>query len=282
LRRTPAAAHRSGGGRKEGSVKDWAESDLEVANGRLHLYRRGAGRPVILAHGATDNGRCWSRVAAALEDRFEFVAYDARGHGRSSEIIEGRPHGEDLVAVAEGLGLDSPAAMGHSMGAGAVSEAISMRPELFAAAVLEDPGWGMPPQRTTEGGRERLRTLTGWVESLQRLSLEEIVAEGRKQNPTWHEDELEDWAEAKLQYRPGPWPTRRSDWRELVQAFACPVLLVCGTPGNAIVSAETATEAAHLNQRVQVVSFEAGHNIRREAFDGYVAEVGSFLASSLS
>lgn len=263
-------------------MTDWVESDLEVADGRLHLYRRGAGRPVVLAHGATDNGRCWSRVAAALEDRFEFIAYDARGHGGSTETVEGRLPGEDLVAVTEGLELDSPAAMGHSMGAGAVSEAISMRPELFAAAVLEDPGWGIQLQRTAEGGRERLRTLTGWVESLQRLSLEEIVAQGRQQNPAWHEDELEDWAEAKLQYRPGPWPTRRADWRELVQAFACPVLLVCGTPGSAIVSAETAAEAVSLNPRLQVVSFEAGHNVRREAFDGYVAAVGSFLASSLN
>jgi N-formylmaleamate deformylase len=265
-------------------MTDWSESDLEVPDGRLHLYQRGVGQPVVLAHGATDNGRCWSRVAAALEDRFEFIAYDARGHGRSTEWVEGGSAGADLVAVVESLGLDRPAAMGHSMGAGAASEAIALRPNLFAAAVLEDPGWGMPQPARSQASGERLRTLTGWVESLQRLSLQEVVAAGRQQNPNWHEDELAAWAESKLQYRPAPErdrPAARADWREQVRAFSCPVLLVCGTPGKALVSSETSAEAAELNPLVEVVRLEAGHNIRREAFDGYVDAVATFLGAHL-
>lgn len=275
-----------------GEVGGWAESDIEVPQGRLHLYRRGSGPPVVLAHGATDNGRCWSRVAAALEDDFELVAYDARGHGRSTDVAESRSPGADLVDVVLGLGLARPAAMGHSMGAGAVAEAVSARPELFSAAVLEDPAWrdprrGSAPTGEAAGGErrgEQFKSLTGWVESLQRLSLEEIVARGRDQNPLWHEDELLAWAESKLQYRPG---TRRpgpggTDWRERVRRLRCPLLLVCGTPGRAIVSTEAAAEAARMSPLVEVVRFDAGHNIRREAYEGYVAAVRSFLTRHLS
>ncbi|HET6792923.1 MAG TPA: alpha/beta hydrolase [Acidimicrobiales bacterium] len=266
-------------------MADWSESDINVPDGRLHVYRRGAGRPVLLAHGATDNGRCWERVAGALEDAFELIAYDARGHGLSTDVVEGRRPGEDLVAVVEGLALERPAAMGHSMGAGAVCEAITMRPDLFAAAVLEDPGWGFTPPRpeSAEAG-ERIRTLTGWVESLQRMTLAEVVTTGRTQNPDWHEADLPAWAESKLQYRPrmgGRGGGGTTDWRERVKAFACPVLLVCGAPGQALVSPETAAEAVALSPLVEAVAFDTGHNVRREAFDGFVAAVTEFLRKNI-
>jgi pimeloyl-ACP methyl ester carboxylesterase len=266
-------------------MTDWAEFDVNVDNGRLHGYRMGSGRPVVLAHGATDNGRCWTRVAAALADRYELIAYDARGHGRSTDVVEGWQPGADLVAVVEALGLEHPAAMGHSMGATAVGAALGVRPDLFAAAVLEDPGWGLPSVPAESAGTgERVRSLTGWVATLQTKSLEQVIAEGRKQSPTWHDDDLPAWAESKLQFHPGTGglgAALRVDWREQVRAFGCPVLLVCGSPDQAIVTPEIASEAAGLNRRVDVVRLEAGHNIRREAFDGFLAAVRSFFAQHL-
>ena len=65
-----------------------------------------------------------------------------------------------------------------------------------------------------------------------------------------------------------------------VKKFACPVLLVRGgnTLRGRIVSPETAAEAREIYPALEVVTFdEAGHNVRREAYDGYVAAVRSFL-----
>jgi pimeloyl-ACP methyl ester carboxylesterase len=46
----------------------------------------------------------------------------------------------------------------------------------------------------------------------------------------------------------------------------------------AIVSDEVAAEIQALNPRVEVVKFEnAGHNVRREAFEGFVEAVRIFL-----
>jgi pimeloyl-ACP methyl ester carboxylesterase len=56
---------------------DWQEGDLDIGGVRIHYHRRGAGRPLVLAHGASDNGRCWGRVAEALEGEYDIVAYDA-------------------------------------------------------------------------------------------------------------------------------------------------------------------------------------------------------------
>lgn len=265
-------------------MAEWEESDIEVRGGSLHLYRMGTGRPVVLAHGATDNGRCFERVARALSDSYELIAFDARGHGRSSDIVADWQPGADLVSVVETLGLKGSAAMGHSMGAAAVAAACGLRPDLFEAAVLEDPGWGVTlPSDPAEAG-ERTRGLTGWVEFLQQKSLEEVISAGRAQSPTWHDDDLPAWAESKLQFHPGNGglaSALSADWRAQVAALRCPVLLVCGTPGQAIVTPELAQEATRINPLVEVVRLDAGHNIRREAFEAFVAAVRTFMAAHL-
>lgn len=93
----------------------------------------------------------------------------------------------------------------------------------------------------------------------------------------WHPDEFEAWAESKTQFRaPDSWKQRftqpRPPWQDSVKKFECPVLLVRG--GNArrgrIVSPETAAEAQALYPSLEVVTLGvAGHNVRREAYDGY-------------
>jgi pimeloyl-ACP methyl ester carboxylesterase len=258
-----------------------------------------------MAHGATDNGRCWTRVAEQLEDTYDLVAYDARGHGRSSDIPSSPPTaGQDLLAVVEALGLERPVAMGHSMGAGAVADAASRDPNALRAAILEDPLWratAMPaltrrPNDNDEQtdaaarqreGRERVRSLTGWVDELQKLSLDEVITIGRRQSPSWHRDEFPAWAESKLQYRPAvpriPAQSKdqrpaRPDWRAHASSIRIPVLLVCGDPSRALVDIEGAEEAATLCPTLEVVRFDTGHNIRREDFEGFVRAVSGFLA----
>src|SRR5579883_2826629 len=114
----------------------WQEQDIDLDGVRIHCYRRGSGRPLVLAHGATDNGLCWTRVAEALESEYSIVAYDARYHGLSDapEAPEPEP-GSDLIALVERLGLERPAIMGHSMGAGSVAAAAARRPQLFRCAI---------------------------------------------------------------------------------------------------------------------------------------------------
>ena len=114
---------------------------------------------------------------------------------------------------------------------------------------------------------------------------DEIAARGRKYNPMWHPDEFDTWAESKTQFRPPEsWTKRftqqRPPWQDPVKKFECPVLLVRG--GNAlrgrIVSLETAEEAQEIYRALEVVTLdEAGHNVRREAYDVYVAAVRAFL-----
>ena len=264
------------------TTEAWNTGDVELDGVRIHSYRRGRGAPVVLAHGSMDSGPCWNRVAAALEADFELIAYDARSHGLSESSEEWGDGGTDLISLVETLGIEHPAAVGHSMGASAVAVAIAARPDLFRAAVLEDPPW--MPEATDADWETRARMQQSFLAMLQG-SQDEVAARGRTQNPMWHADEFDAWAESKTQFRPPEsWAQRftqpRPRWQDPVKKFACPVLLVRG--GNAkrgrIVTAETAAEAQELYPALEVVTFpEAGHNVRREAFDGYISAVRTFL-----
>lgn len=256
----------------------WTEGDLDIDGVNIHYYRRGRGTPLVLAHGMSDNGKCWGRVATVLEDRYDVVAYDARLHGKSGGAEGVFAGGEDLVAVVEALGLVKPALLGHSMGAATVAHAAGLRPELFRCAILEDPPW-----RESWEGVARPPAVD-W----QSLSEEQIIAAGKAQGLGWHDDEYPAWAESKRQYRPpADFGVARmrgiTNWKEVVAAIGVPTLLIRG--GNKqrgrIVTGEVAAEAHRLNSKIECTCFAgAGHNIRREAFPEYVAAVSAFLGRS--
>src|SRR5262245_2639096 len=99
----------------------WQTGDVTANGIKIHYTRTGGDRPpVVLNHGSTDNGRCWTPVAKALEADYDVVMPDARGHGMSDAPEGGydvATRAADLAAFVEALGLARPVVGGHSMGA---------------------------------------------------------------------------------------------------------------------------------------------------------------------
>src|SRR5438105_827227 len=90
----------------------WSEGTV-MANGiHQHYYRTGGDRPaLILLHGFSENGLCWSRVAKALEQDYDVIMVDARGHGLSSGPQTGYSQElltQDVVGLIHELGLQPP------------------------------------------------------------------------------------------------------------------------------------------------------------------------------
>lgn len=138
------------------------------ANGvRLYFTDEGAGQPLVFIHGWTCDSTDWTWMHRHLEGRFRLVAYDRRGHGRSSEAAEYSMvrQLEDLDVLVEALGLDAPILVGHSAG-GVIASALAIeRPGLARAIFVLDPPYaadeagqagadGLAPQLTSEDGRE--------------------------------------------------------------------------------------------------------------------------------
>ncbi len=271
-------------------MSKWASGDV-VANGiRIHYNRTGGDKPpVVLSHGFTDNGLCWTRMAQVLERDYDVIMYDARGHGFSDVPESGystEDRAADLAGLIQALGLENPrpVLIGHSMGAETVAAVAAHYPALVRCAVLEDPPWR--EDIFAASAEERAVAMGEWragLVELQSKTREEIMAFCHVQSPTWAEVELGPWADSKLQVNLAVFEmshTPPTPWQEVAREIECPVLLITGDPEmGAIVPPEIAQEAARRWRDVRIARIGgAGHNIRREQFAPYMEALTAFLA----
>ena len=120
-----------------------------LANGiRIHYWRTGGSKPpLVLAHGSSDDGLCWTNLAKELEARFDVIMFDARGHGLSDPPAApdaADVQVEDLAGLIKELKLQKPILMGHSMGSASVAHFAATYPEVARAVILEDPALVRP------------------------------------------------------------------------------------------------------------------------------------------
>ncbi len=171
---------------------------------------------------------------------------------------------------------------GHSRGAASVSELGVRSRELPRALIREDPPWRIPHQpadSAREGGAvdpfaERIKTL-------ERKSLDALVAESQPEHPTWDKEVLRTWCLAKQQLDLNFLTVKRKgmNWQEIVRGIACPTLLITADSPGGIVSAETAKQVVEMNDVISHVHISGtGHHIRFENYDDYFAAFIAFLA----
>jgi N-formylmaleamate deformylase len=260
----------------------WPSGTLPITGGHLAYHRTGGDGPaLVLSHGLTDNGLCWSRLAKVLASDFDVIMLDARGHGRGSRIIPGQPRdaGRDIAEAIEGLGLTAPIVMGHSVGARSTADYAAAWPGQASRVILEDPPL-MPLIDPAAAERRRAR-FREQVEKFQAMTPTEITAMGKAQSATWHDDEFPAWTASKLEVDPEAMPDYRTLWQDTFAAIRAPTLLIYGQPGHGgIVTPELADEARRLNPAIRSVEISgAGHNTRRENFTDYLAAVRAFLTA---
>ncbi len=264
------------------------QSGFITANGMSLYYTRtgGDGPPLVLAHGMADSGLCWSRLARALEDEYDIIMPDARSHGRSERSPGDYPSevlADDLAGVIEGLNLDQPIVIGHSMGATTALFLAAAYPRCLRAAVLEDPPiWSTPRALTPVERAAQQAIRRAGLERDKSQGRETLLIRAKADNPSWAPEEWDDWLDSKMMVDTGalPYPSTQSSWREVLARISCPTLLLTGDPAlGAIVTAEVARECTDIQPLVTVAHIAgAGHSIRREQFDAYVGAVRSFLA----
>jgi pimeloyl-ACP methyl ester carboxylesterase len=127
------------------------EWDVETDDGvRLHVQTWPAvqpGAPLVLAlHGITANRLGFLNLIEALGGEVDFVAYDARGRGRSDKPSEPARYGHarhaaDAACVLHALGNRPAVVVGQSMGAWDGLLLAGTRPDLVRAVVLGDGGY---------------------------------------------------------------------------------------------------------------------------------------------
>jgi len=267
-------------------MSDWSSSDMLVNGIKIHYYRTGGDKPpLVLAHGFSDAGLCWIRLARALEEDYDVIMPDARGHGLSERVKAGESVDlpADLAGLIEALGLHKPGVMGHSMGAATVAGLAARFPEMVSCAVLEDPPWREEtPVQPHEAQKGQLNSWGQHLVVLQTKPRETVMALCHEDNPKWAEVELGPWADSKLQLDLDVFKTSVLSfgrWQEIVPQITCPTLLITADPElGSLVTSEIASQAVEMLPNGRTVHIGgAGHNIRRERFETYLEVVKGFL-----
>jgi pimeloyl-ACP methyl ester carboxylesterase len=119
---------------------------IHVNGLNIGYERAGQGPPLVLVHGAGEDGRVWLPQLAALSDEFTVVAWDEPGAGRSSDVPKDfklADYAHCLGAVIASLGFGRAHVAGLSWGGTLVLELYRHRPELIGSLIFIDTyaGW---------------------------------------------------------------------------------------------------------------------------------------------
>ena len=103
-----------------------------------------ARRPaLVLLHGLVVEAHCWDPFANALQDEFQLIAFDLRGHGDSDwpqpPSYETQDFVDDLAALAGRWPLERFSLVGHSSGAAAAFAFALSHPDMVERLVVLDP-----------------------------------------------------------------------------------------------------------------------------------------------
>jgi len=98
---------------------------VETPAGAFRLRRGGSGPPLLLLHGNPQTHAMWHATAPALAERFDVIAPDLPGYGRSFKPTPAEDHAPHskramaaaLAALLDALGIRRAAVVAHDRGA---------------------------------------------------------------------------------------------------------------------------------------------------------------------
>jgi non-heme chloroperoxidase len=104
-------------------------STITTKDGTEIFYKDwGTGQPIVFSHGWPLTADDWdTQMLFFLQHGYRVIAHDRRGHGRSSQTVNGNDmdtYADDLAALTSALDLKDAIHVGHSTGGGEVARYI--------------------------------------------------------------------------------------------------------------------------------------------------------------
>ncbi len=289
----------------------WSDGFAYVNGVRIHYYHAvpAPGKQVIvMVHGVTDNGLCWTTLTWKLQDTYDIYMLDTRGHGLSDPFTpsdDGQTLIKDVADFVKAMNFEKPILMGHSMGAATVMRVGAEYPDLAKAIVMLDPGLprkstgerpsvpsarpGAPPRaprnETSAPGRLSF-SMFGDPETLVRqnnYSFEDLVEKGKRDNPKWDIVDIKYWALSKKQYH-GAYT--QEAWQAMSGSMRTENSLLNIKVPSLILKADTSPEGRKANeeavsgmQKVKLVHVDgAAHNLHHDELERTVKEIREFFS----
>jgi pimeloyl-ACP methyl ester carboxylesterase len=122
--------------------------------GELSMYYEihGAGRPLLLLHGAYMTIDMMGPLLAGLAETRQVIAVEQQGHGRTADVdrpITYEQMADDTAGLTRRLGIESADVLGYSMGGGVALQLAIRHPAVVRKLVVASAGFrwdGMPAE----------------------------------------------------------------------------------------------------------------------------------------
>ena len=202
--------------------------------------------PLVALHALGRDAGSWDTVAAALSDRYRFLALDQRGHGESARpgIYSFELMRDDLARFVDALALERFTLLGHSMGGTVAYLFAEEWPGRIERLVLEDT----PPP---SGGPRR---------ELPAEPPEPVPFDWRLAAPIFHQPSKPDPA-----------------WWGRLGEITAPTLIVAGG-ATSFIPQDQLAEVARRIPDCRLVTIEgAGHHLHDSKPDAFLGLVREFL-----
>lgn len=132
----------------------------------IHYTVQGEGPNVVLLHGLGSAGADWQPQIEYLQQNFQVITVDMRGHGES-EAPSGRYTIErlarDVLEVMDSLGVDGAHLIGISMGGALAFEMAVQRPERVGSLIIVNSGPTAKTGSVKYWFYVQLRKLMAWL-----------------------------------------------------------------------------------------------------------------------
>jgi pimeloyl-ACP methyl ester carboxylesterase len=278
------------------------EFALDIPLGPIHGLRTGepGARRVLALHGWLDNAASFVPLAPLLAG-IELVAPDLPGHGRSAHLPRGTDYSfagavHHVLDIADALGWERFALLGHSMGAGIASLVAAGCPQRIERMVAIEALGALPETADATVGRlrdavaatralpgKRLRVFPGLDPAIrarmQANALSEPVARLLVERGTVPVEGGHAWSsDPRLTL---PTMVRMTDAQvdALVRGIECPTRVIYASPPQPYLPEPDRSRRARLLPRGDLVVVPGGHHLHMEDPAAVAAAVGGFLVA---
>lgn len=263
-------------------MNKWMSENCDINGINVHYTRTGDKKPpVILLHGLMLSGACWAPLARSLEQHYDVIMPDARGHGYSASPEQDYTYdnlASDVMKLIKALKLNNPILLGHSMGGMIAAVAASKMGKELRGLVLADPTFLTPQQQYDVVKSDVLEQ----HRQVLAQPKHEYLTTARLRHTKRSTEVIALFAQARYQTSlhafniltpPSP------DFRQLISDINIPCQLIIGDT-DPVVSTETASELAKLNHHIQIKQItHAGHGLPFDQPVQFSTVVQTFLSS---
>ena len=249
---------------------------------------------IVFVHGLMAFSANWRKIASRMEEDYQCLIYDQRGHGRSFKPESGYSpeiFADDLKKITDELGWDRFHLVGHSMGGRNAMVFAYKYPDKVRTLTIEDMGPDKDPA-VNNYYRDMLETVP--TPFANKAAVHDFFDNQflLKFKPKEPPQVLSLFLQANLEEKPGgtyDWKFSKhavyeiareghtkDRWLE-VSSFKMPVLLIRGELSH-VLSANTFEKMQMVNPNIKGVEIKSvGHWVHFEKYQEFVSELRNFI-----